>query len=54
MVICVCFVAIKFVIVVEKLASLPRAVANSANVFNASGLAFTRLAIAVATYDKVA
>ena len=40
-------------IVVEKIASLPRAVANSANVFNAAGDELTKLAIAVAVYDKV-
>ena len=53
-VIFVCFVAIKFVIVVEKLASFPSAVANSASVFNASGDEFTKLAIAVATLVDVA
>ena len=53
-VIFVCFAAIKLVIVVEKLASLPNAVANSASVFNASGDELTKLAIAVATLVDVA
>ena len=41
------FVAIELVTVVEKLASSPKAAANSLRVFNAEGLESTKLDIAV-------
>ena len=47
-------VAIEFVTVVEKLASLPKAVANSFNVSSVAGADATKLLIEVSTYPLVA
>ena len=43
--------AIALVIVVEKLASAPKAVASSFNVFNAAGADATKLETALSVYD---
>ena len=48
------FVANEFVTVVLKLASSPKAAANSFNVFNVLGALSAKLAIAVVTYAVVA